>query len=198
MKSKDIIGPYVRQEIDEGVLADLAKKFMMPIAMSFVVTGAKAGPVLTPAVYETTFNDTESAVVYISDKFNQESKSTDKEFMGYVIDCPDGHRVTYAEGQARTGEISIRIAIPKECTLTAVWHTHGSKGKHKHYFSPNDIAIAEQLNVPIYMIDPDDVIRKFSKGDRVRSAVGRNPERGVGKVVRECSLDDTILVVDIS
>lgn len=171
MRIHELQGPYITYEapMTEGRMLDLAKKLAKPMMASMMMTlsGGTAADSFDPVVADQVFSSTEEAVSVLSHKFNPESIATNAEYIGYVMSCPDGVRATYVKGLRNKGSVSVRIALPQDCELEAMWHTHGSPGKLKSGFSPDDVKMAKILDVPVYMIDPENTIRVFNNGDKV-------------------------------
>jgi hypothetical protein len=135
-----------------------------------------------------------AAVVAAANAFNPVSILEDREFMGAVYQCEHGYQYSVGAGEAGAGNVTVKIATPAGCELTALWHTHGAEN-HKHqYFSEIDTRLVEQTQLPFYMADYTGSLKVFAPGDNLISpfaarkmGLGNNHGYARGTLVADAS-----------
>lgn len=88
------------------------------------------------------------------------------ESAGVIYKGPDGK---YARSVATTQKLrdgfALKTQTQKGDSLAGIWHVHPGDDAEGQVFSPNDIAMAKQLNVPSYVLfQKDGSIRKYVPG----------------------------------
>jgi len=131
------------------------------------------------------FNSQESAVAAASSRFNPQSIKEDREYLGFILvntqqDKPF-YVYTVSHGDAGQNTVPIRSKLPQNFQLVAFWHTHGSEHWSRMYFSSFDTALAQRMNVPVYMASHSGDLLVYKPDDVTLSRM-RAYSRGLGKV----------------
>jgi uncharacterized protein DUF4329/JAB domain-containing protein similar to deubiquitination enzymes len=79
---------------------------------------------------------------------------------------------------ARQDDFALRAQIQKGHSLAAIWHSHPGEDDLAGYFSPQDLAMADQLKLPSYIrFNKDGSVRRYTPGKSATTSVNR----GTGK-----------------
>lgn len=95
-----------------------------------------------------------------------------KEYATAIIQSPEGFMfapIVCGDGDS----FSLKVALHKSQRIVALLHTHPGTGGANHYFSPQDVAMAQQLSVPsfIYIVETEQA-KEFVPGqDRLSSSL---------------------------
>jgi len=131
------------------------------------------------------FNSQESAVAAASSRFNPRSIMEDREYLGFIlVNTQQGkpfYVYTVSHGDAGQNTVPIRSKLPENFKLVAFWHTHGSEHWSRMYFSSFDTALAQRMNVPVYMASHSGDLLVYKPDDATLSRM-RAYSRGLGKV----------------
>ncbi len=113
------------------------------------------------------FDSELGAVTAASHRFNPDSVATNREHVGGILHCQE-RSYFYTHGVGEVGQAPVRysILIPNDCVLTALWHTHGARGKHREFFSVADTMSAEAIGKPIFMANHLGELRVYRPGVR--------------------------------
>lgn len=84
--------------------------------------------------------------------------NTKTEEAGAITQCADGFHYTSAVGSDEQAKVSdIHIMIQAKCKFVALYHTHPAltmvTESLSNYFSDVDVKLADDLNVPSYIMD---------------------------------------------
>ena len=111
--------------------------------------------------------DIDEMVMDVSAKHNIESIKLNAEFYGVILSDEDGV-LTHTVDRSSRGKELITFSIKRKPSqkIVAIWHTHGSHGAKKKYFSKYDTAAAVSYSVPIYMMDSTFILRVYHPGDK--------------------------------
>ena len=98
---------------------------------------------------------------------------------GVIFKNADGH---YAYSipltSARQDDFALRAQVAKGHTLAAIWHSHPGEDDLAGYFSPQDLNIANKLNLPSYIrFNKEGVVRRYTPGKSATTSVNK----GTGK-----------------
>lgn len=104
----------------------------------------------------TTFRSQVEAAHSMSDRYRQLSALLDVEYVGAVYALPDG-RFGTAIGRGCPRHEGFRFRIPRwqSATPVALWHTHGTDGFARRYFSATDAATVLRTGLPFYLATAD-------------------------------------------
>lgn len=122
--------------------------------------GANTAVLKTQSFKESRFDSEVAAIQAAADAFLAHSRATDAEFVGGVLRARDGnYRLTVGRGEA--GQDSITYAVGRRAgeMLLALWHTHGTSGPGRNFFSPRDVRLVQEHRLPLYLITPSGQIR---------------------------------------
>lgn len=155
-----------------GVLVGAATVSLLPHARIATIEVSNDVDVVTQVVTDSTvpdmgFESEIGAVTAASRRFNPDSVATNREHVGGIVHCRD-RSYFYTHGVGKVGQAPVRfsILIPDNCVLTALWHTHGARGKHREFFSVADTMSAEALGKPIFMANHLGELRVYRPGVR--------------------------------
>ncbi|MEM9623672.1 MAG: DUF4329 domain-containing protein [Pseudomonadota bacterium] len=122
------------------------------------------------------FADQLSTVIAASNRYNADSIARNREHVGAILKrklrkpTPEsgsvGYFYTHGVGADHQAPVEFAIAKPKRCELIALWHTHGAEASDRHYFSPEDVRSADDLDVPIYMTNFTGRLKVYKPGQR--------------------------------
>jgi len=98
------------------------------------------------------------------------SLRTDREFVGAVLQ-DSGGRYWAAVGRGCKGQdtVTFAVGVPVGMRVAAFWHTHGSAGPLRDWFSPDDVELVETTGYDFYLITPGGELRVLSQADLKRS-----------------------------
>jgi hypothetical protein len=113
------------------------------------------------------YTEMDTLVEELSICYHAISFKQDREFMGAILEEDGTYEVQVQPGAKGHDTVRLRFRRRTNQTLTALWHTHGGKGYARTYFSKTDTDLANQLNVPFYLTDPEGDIRRFDPGAKV-------------------------------
>lgn len=123
----------------------------------------KLFPIVTPHEQSPLFDNLDQAAHSVCATFDTKSKVEQsaalfKQAGGkYVYSAP----VTNEDHD----NFGMRVQLPKGVTLAGVVHSHLGTDDLGQYFSPNDINIAHQLNIPSYIcFARDNSVRRYTPG----------------------------------
>lgn len=89
-------------------------------------------------------------------------KSSDDEHAGVVLKGPDGKYYHTGMMPAQEEHFGLTVQAGKGWSLAGIYHTHPYHDEMSQYFSPNDIDVANQLNVPSFIrFGQENAIRQF-------------------------------------
>lgn len=132
-----------------------------------------------------TFDSQERAVAAASSRFNPQSILEDREYLGFILvnRLPDKpiYLYTVSHGDAGQNTVPIRSKLPKNFELAAFWHTHGSEHWSRVYFSAFDTALAQRMNVPVYLANHSGGLLVYRPHEATLTRM-RAYSRGLGKV----------------
>ena len=97
----------------------------------------------------------------------------DKEYIAAILVQNGNYTVQVQAGHKNNDRIRLKIYKRSSQTLVALWHTHGSKGLARSYFSRTDTELSNKLKVPIYLTNPEEEIRRYDPGTRVIKMGGK-------------------------
>jgi hypothetical protein len=123
----------------------------------------KQFPIVSPSPQSLKLDTLDLAANEVSKDFK---KQPNIEQSAALFKGPDGK---YTYSQAVTNDehdnFGMRVQIPQGSTLAGIIHSHPGNDELAHYFSPNDISVANQLKVPSYIrFAKDDSIRRYTPG----------------------------------
>lgn len=126
-------------------------------------TMPKQFPIVTPHEQSPLFDNLDQAAHEVCAGFDKKSKV---EQSAALFKRADGK---YAYSAPVTNEdhdnFGMRVQLPKGVMLAGVVHSHLGTDELGQYFSPNDISIAHQLNVPSYIcFARDNSVRRYTPG----------------------------------
>ena len=120
----------------------------------------------------------------IKKQFLDASIERDTEFVGAVLQRPDGS-YEFTQGHGRPGQdrVTFRIQRPGNTEVVGLWHTHGAHGPTRAVFSPTDAELVRQTGLPFYLITPEGEVRvlrpehvqKRFRGARLKGSMARLP-----------------------
>ncbi len=141
----------------------------------------------------------DSAVIAASNRFNPDSIKRNREHVGAIVACNGAMFYTHGKGRPAVTPVRFSIAVPEGCSLRALWHTHGGRGRHRQFFSASDTETAEKLGVPFYLANYKGELRVFHPGKESaaeRGAVLKKPgvsaNAATGQMVLEGALAITV------
>lgn len=163
------------------------------VAVAATTPSAKA-----ETVYPATFGSVSDAVLDASRSYNPASVREDREFMGgifrQIINGEVLFGYTVSGGAPSQDRITVRIRLPPDGQLVAIWHTHGSAHWRRNYFSSTDTQLAETTGLPVYLATGQGELRVFNPGDRI---LGRLSARRMGLGDESGMASGTLLRRDI-
>ncbi|BFM08098.1 DUF4329 domain-containing protein [Halioxenophilus aromaticivorans] len=137
------------------------------VALTIGLSFASAGQAATVAeLANEVFVSETAAVTAAANRYNPQSIAQDKEYMGAVYQCEEGHRYSVGAGKVGAGNVTVTLRTPQGCKTVALWHTHGAEHRSHKYFSDIDTRLVEQVGLPFYMADYTGSLRVFEPGDR--------------------------------
>lgn len=88
------------------------------------------------------------------------------EHAGLIYQNPQGQYArSIATTQGARDGFALRAQLNANQKLAAIWHVHPGDDDNGQIFSPNDVATAEKLKVPSYVLfQKDNSIRKYTPG----------------------------------
>lgn len=122
-------------------------KYVLNIVLCvFLISCASQTKVYTPGLI---------VAMEAATKYNPISIEEDREYGGIIYIKEDGVKgYTVYRGEASSGSVDIFLTIPEGGRRLAFWHTHGSPGALRSYYSPDDGRLVKKYKVPFYMADP--------------------------------------------
>lgn len=106
--------------------------------------------------------DLDSAV---NEAIKRSGKTAENEQSGIIVRGPDGYAYSIPLTSARHDDFALRAQLAKGQSLAALWHSHPGNDNLAGYFSPHDLAMADQLKVPSYIrFNSDGSIRSYTPG----------------------------------
>jgi hypothetical protein len=107
-------------------------------------------------VLATTFGSEVEAAHALSERYRKLSASQDVEYVGAVYALSDG-RFGATVGRSCAAHDGFRFAVPRmpRATPVALWHTHGTGGLSRRYFSAVDAATVRRTGLPFYLATAD-------------------------------------------
>lgn len=146
------------------------------VAVAATTINAKAD-----TLHAANFHSIGDAVLAASQRYNPQSVREDREFMGGIFQQTINGEIRFGytvSGGARNHDrITVRIQLPQDSQLVAIWHTHGSAHWNRSYFSPIDTHLAETTGLPVFLATGQGELRIFEPGDRT---FGRAHARRLG------------------
>ncbi|MEX0737823.1 MAG: DUF4329 domain-containing protein [Pseudohongiella sp.] len=113
--------------------------------------------------------------------YNPTSVVRDIEFMGAIFLQEINEQMLYGytvgSGGAGQDKVSVSIRLPEHSRLVAFWHTHGAHHWTRRYFSGTDTRLANDWEVPFYLMNAEGELRVYRPGDPV---MGRLQSRRMG------------------
>jgi len=82
--------------------------------------------------------------------FNVTGESSN-EWAGVIVQIKDKFFYTCPVSSGEFSTFTVRAAFPKSAKLVAIYHSHPGTEYAGEYFSPDDVAVAKQLNLPSYI-----------------------------------------------
>lgn len=117
-------------------------------------------------------------------------KSSQFEHAGALYEKDGKFFFTEPKSNGENDSVKVKVRFPKGAKLVALYHTHPD-GRRSEVFSPNDIAIATQLDIPYFMGHVNGTVRVFKPGvSEVTKMRGRR--------LRAPVISEGLLVGDIS
>lgn len=110
------------------------------------------------------------AVIAAANYFNPISVKEDREYIGAIVAYCNRYYFTVKVGEPGQDQVTARIRIPKQATIVAFWHTHGSVDRKRKYFSDVDTQLVKSWKLPFYLSDYTGELKVFSPKDRVLSS----------------------------
>lgn len=98
-------------------------------------------------------------------------KAIDGEQAGAILKDPSGkYYATTPITSAQHDHFDFGVGVQKGWSLAGIYHTHPGNDDAGQYFSPDDLNVAHQLNVPSYIrFLKDDSIRSYTPGKTATS-----------------------------
>lgn len=122
--------------------------------------GANASVLKTESFKEFRFASEVEAIQAAADAFLSRSRAKDAEFVGGILLSTGGrYRLTVGEGQKGQDSITYAVGRRADEMLLALWHTHGTSGPGRNFFSPQDVRLVQEHGLPLYLITPAGQIR---------------------------------------
>ena len=115
------------------------------------------------------FDSELAAVVAAVNAYNPTSIDEDREYLGAILRIGTEYSYTAAPGQRGSDRISVKLKIPSDAEVVALWHTHGSQAIERVYFSNLDTRLVRRLKKPFYLADFTGRLKIFRPGDRTMS-----------------------------
>ena len=131
-----------------------------------------------PTSYSTAYyNSPEAAAAAASSIFNAMSIPEDVEVGGGIVQHAKTGKYYYSFTLGDPGAGTVNIAFMKrpDDQLVGVWHTHGKVDATTHLFSSEDIDVADQLGMPLYMADGQGHLRRVQPGAKKRKIKYKYP-----------------------
>lgn len=134
------------------------------------------------------------ALAGLADSYREESARFDVEYVGAIYRADSGvFRASVARGCPGRDQFRFRIPRLADGYPTAVWHTHGSTGIGRGYFSATDAAAVDSTGLRLYLItatgelrvlDPNEPQTRVTRlpGSAVRIPGGAFPGRLVARL----------------
>lgn len=145
------------------------------------------------------YHSVEQAVMVLSQCYLRQSVRGNREYMAALIS--DGEAVITIVKRGRRGRdhVDMTFRLKRGQALVALWHVHGSSGLERSVFSPTDVAVVKQLQVPSYLTDPTGFIWRLDPHDMSRSNPAYNritalrppPGSAVGDAIGHMNADLT-------
>lgn len=115
-----------------------------------------------------TYDDLDDAATAFATKIRQPKGDSGNEQGGVIFRRPDGKYQLSAPTSGMHDAMEFAARFPQGYSIAALVHSHPTTMESGQYFSPRDIAVAKQLNVPSYIqFDKDDAIRRYTPGKTV-------------------------------
>ena len=163
-------------------------RFLMIVVLTSVLTSscvlcvadAIGCEITTAEISANTFGSEVEAAHAVSDRYRQLSALLDVEYVGAVYALSDG-RFGTAIGRGCPRHAGFRFRIPRwpQATPVALWHTHGTDGFSRQFFSATDAATVRRTGLPFYLATVDGALRVLD-----RAAASRPTTRLPGSAVR--------------
>jgi hypothetical protein len=148
---------------------------MMVCAGLLVIPGAMAVTESGSLIQGPRFHSELAAVEEAVSIYNPTSVARDIEFMGGIyLQEINGQLVygyTVGAGEAGHDQVSVSIRLPQYSRLVAFWHTHGAEHWTRRYFSEVDTRLANEWDVPFYLMNAEGELRVYRPGDRVMGSL---------------------------
>ncbi|MEQ8859171.1 MAG: DUF4329 domain-containing protein [Pseudomonadales bacterium] len=125
-------------------------------------------PIDTTRFLDDRFASELSALHRVAAEVGPDSVQNDVEYAGALYRVDDAYRINLGRGCPGEDTFTIRLPVPRGHSLIAFWHTHGTDGAMRSWFSPEDFELVAAHRRPFYLITPDGELRVLRPGMRNR------------------------------
>lgn len=106
----------------------------------------------------------EAVVLVLRDCYLDPSVRQDREFIAPILQTPQGFVGIVIAGEPGHDRFRLRLRIPSDQRLVALWHTHGAGGADRELFSAADTRLANELGLVSYLTTPTGQTRVYLPG----------------------------------
>lgn len=101
----------------------------------------------------------EALLSLASHEFNRPSQRLDVEYVGVILSDVTKGRLRSNAGRGCRGVDRFALRVTELHGAVALWHTHGSAGPLRSYFSTSDAGLVRDTGLPLYLITAAGQIR---------------------------------------
>ena len=100
----------------------------------------------------------------------------DREYVGAIVLRPDGtFHYTWGQGADGHDQVTFSVALRAGERLMASWHTHGTPGWGREFFSRADAEMVRQMELPLYLLAPSGAIKVLTPEEAEQRAASLRP-----------------------
>ena len=160
-------------------ISTISRQFLIGIVILCPLLTQASDSIKTDLLDSFVFDSEIEAVKAMKDHCLAESRSENAEHMGAILQREDGQFMV-THGKAAPGQESVTFTIRRapDTKIVALWHTHGSPGRHTERFSITDGQTVRQIGLPFYLLTPKGDIKVLEKVTKGQSTARVNLEIG--------------------